>query len=237
MRSIPFSILLFAGGAGAATVSPHGLTFTLDPAATAVGSFEMESGLNAADGSIAVPLILKYSPWADYELAVVGEAYAMADGLTGWDGELGGSATTLLLRHPFHRGDWTLGIIPRITLFTDAPGEEYGLTLSAMHAIGPGGITANLGYSHATDPATDRVDLMADVYRPFGSAGTAAQLSWFAGIAAAFPDGGSGVTSLGVGLSYRPEDAMQFDLALRQEDVGGADAWRVLFGTTMNFGR
>ncbi len=196
----------------------------------------MESGLNAADGSTAVPLILKYSPWTDYEFALVGEAYAMADGPTGWDGEFGGSTTTLLVRHPFHRGDWTLGIIPRVTLFTAAPGEEYGLTLAAMRAIGSGGITVNLGYSHATAASADRLDFAADYYRPFGSDGTAAKVSWFGGLAVAFPDGGNDTTSVGAGLSYRPQDSMQFDLALRQEDLGGADAWRLLVGATINFG-
>lgn len=224
--------ILIATQAGAATVSPYGLTFTLDPAATATGTFEAEAGLNTADGFGSLPVVLKYSPWTDFEFGLSGEVYSMVDGASGWDGELGGSTATVILRHPFHRGDWTLGIAPRVTLFTDAPGEEYGIALLASHAIGSGGITANLGYSHTTEPSADRVDLAADVYAPIGDAG----LSWFAGVAVAMPDAGSDVTSIGVGLSYRPQDSMQFDLALRQEDVGGADAWRLLFGVTRNFG-
>jgi hypothetical protein len=151
-------------------------------------------------------------------------------------GEFGGSVATFILRHPFHKGDWTLGIAPRVTLFTDGPGEEYGLTFQAMHAIGSGGVTANAGYSHATDPAADRIDLAADYYHPLGDEGRLAQASRFFGATVAMPDVGSDVTSIGAGLAFRPKDTVEFDLALRQEDLGGADTWRLLLNVVVNFG-
>ena len=240
MRSrLPVLIILAAmlsgGGVLAGEpVSPHGLSFSLDPSRTAPGSLEMELGGGVSGSDITIPAIIKYTSLSqhpllrDLEFALIGgfqstendekhRSWKMAD------------ATTLQLRRPvYDRETVRLGLAPRVTI-ADGERPVFGLGLLGSFTKGPHGLTVNVNGSRGTDWAEE---ILADYAYSIGSSG----VSLFAGFAYQPISGVKESLSLGEGVSYRVRPDLQIDVALRQQGVDGSGSNAILVSVAKNFG-
>lgn len=222
---VPLLLLLVIGTSNAQeTVSPHGVTFTLDPARTVPGTVEVEIG-TLSGNSFDMPWVFKFT--AD------SKNWLLRDIEWAFAGGVHGDSFTLFVRRPIYRTNrFVLAISPRINFpVRDKP--LPGLAVLASYIQGLNGFVVN-GEINQTAGIV-RKAFYGDYARTLGTAGLRSKLVIFGGVLVESSESTS--VSLGEGLAYRLKPNFEIEVGVRQVDLAGDRRFVLLTDFILNLGR
>ena len=206
------------------TVSPHGLTFTLDPARTAPGTVEVEVG-TLTGGSFDLPWIFKFTADAEQPLLRNME-WTIAGGVRG-------GPLNVVIRRPLYSGRFNIAVSPRLAIPLDGSRPLPGLAILASFPCGLNGFTVN-GEINQTSGVVRRA-VFGDYARTLGKDGLRSKVTLFAGMLVEKIETTS--VSTGQGFAYRIRPNVEFEATFRQFDLARDRQLVVITDLVLNLGR